>query len=287
MNLKMFNLVYFIYIAFFFIFLIGSLILLEGKSDNFKKRYISGMLFFALIVHFLKLVFPPYIDDPTAIRKITPENICALSTLIFPFVFLTKNKILKDYMFYVGVISGTLAVFFPAEALGKEAFIFDTIRFYVAHTIITVAPFLMVATGLHKLNYHRIYNVPICFVIVLTIILVNEVILTEIGLVELRGSDLFNDGYRNFSMAFGVSDSIPGVEGILAFFTPNFMMKIPYGEFAGEKKYWPILWAIFPSFVYVGGLSFLLSIYFERYHMKTDLRILFQYIKTNVFCIKK
>lgn len=283
MKLQMFNLAYFIYITFFIILLISSLIILKGKSEKFKKRYISGMLFFALIVHFLKLVFPPYNTDPTAIRKITPENICAVSTLVFPFIFLTKNKILKDYMFYLGVISGTLAVFFPAEALGKDAFIFDTIRFYVAHSIITVAPFLMVATGLHKLDYRRVYYVPICFIIVLTIILVNEVILTEIGLVPMRGGDLFNDGYRNFSMAFGISDSLPGAEKILELFTPNFMMKIPYGEYAGEKKYWPILWAIFPSFVYIGGLSLILSIYFEFDHMKKDLIYIKNYLKENLF----
>lgn len=287
MKIEMFNLYYLIYAALFVLVLVGCLIFLKGKSDAFNKRFISGILFFALIVHFLKLVFEPYINDPTSIRKITPENICALSTLVFPFIFLSKNKVLKDYMFYMGVLSGTLAIFFPVEALGKDAFIFDTIRFYVAHIIITVAPVLMVATNLHKLDYHRIYKVPIMFLLVMTIILVNEIILEEIGLTPLRGTDLLTDGHRNFSMVFGVSDSLPGVGGLLDFFTPNFMMRIPYGEFAGEKKYWPILWAIVPSFIFIGGLSFILAIYFEKDHMLEDLVKIKNWLRANIFLPKK
>lgn len=281
-KLQLFNDVYFIYVAFFLVCLVGSVLLLRNKSDEFKKRFISSLLFFSLIVHFCKLLFPPYASDPNAIRKITPENICALSTLVFPFIFLSQNKVLKDYMFYIGVLSGTLAVLYPLEAFGKEAFIFDTIRFYVCHTIITVAPFLMVATGLHNLDYHRIYKVPICFLLVYVIILVNEIILIEIGQVPLRSSDLFATGdefYRNFSMVFGVSESFESMEKILTFFTPDFMKHIPFGEYAGEKKYWPILWAIGPAFVYIGGLSLILSICWEKDHMKSDFQNLKNYIK--------
>ena len=281
-ELQLFNEAYFIYIAFFLVFILGSITIFKNKSEEFKKRYIASLLFFSLIVHFCKLLFPPYVNDEFAIRKITPENICALSTLIFPFIFLSQNKVLKDYMFYVGILSGTLAVFFPLEAIGKVAFSFDAIRFYVCHTIITVAPFLMVYAGLHKLNYRRIYKVPICFLIVYVIILVNEIILIEIGLVPLRSGNLFATGdefYRNFSMVFGVSENFEAMEGIISFFTPEFMMRIPFGPHAGEKKYWPVLWAIFPAFVYIGGLSLLLSIYWEKAHMKADFLNIKNYVK--------
>lgn len=282
-KLELFNWVYFIYIAFFLAALLGSITFLKHKSEEFNKRFISSLLFFSLIVHFCKLLFPPYVDDEFAFRKITPENICALSTLIFPFIFLSQNKVLKDYMFFIGVLSGTLAVFLPIEAVGKEAFCFDTIRFYVCHTIITVAPFLMVLTGLHKLDYHRLYKVPICFLLVFVIILVNEIILIEIGCVPLRSStDLFATGedfYRNFSMVFGVSEDFIAIEDFLTFFTPEFFKRIPFGPHAGEKKYWPILWAVFPVYIYIGGLSFLISIFWEKDHMKQDIISARNYIK--------
>lgn len=288
MQLEMFNEIYFFYIACFLLFLGLSMWLLKGKSDVFKTRYIASLLFFALLVHFCKLLFPPYIDDEMAIRKITPENICALSTLIFPFIFLSKNKVLKDYMFYIGVLSGTLAVIFPAEAFGKSPFIFDTIRFYVAHIIITCAPFLMVSTGLHKLDYHRIYKVPIMFIIVLAIIMVNEIILIEIGIVQMRSGDLLDpEAYRNFSMIFGVREDFMALEGFLTFFTPRFMTEIPYGAFAGEPKYWPILWIIGPTFAIIGSLSFVLSIYWEHRHMKEDLSKIKLYLIKSFKMIKK
>lgn len=272
MKLEMFNGVYFFYVIIAVLFFIGSIWFLHNKSDAFKRRYISGILFFALLLHFCKLLFPPYVDDPLAFRKITPENICALSTLVFPFIFFSKNKVLKDYMFYVGVLSGTLAVIYPLEAFGKAPFIFDTIRFYVAHIAITVAPFLMVSTKLHTLDYRRVYKVPLLFMVVLAIIMVNEVILMELGMVPLRNMDLFEGGYRNFSMIFGVNDSMRGLEGFLRFLTPNFMLTIPFGEFAGQDKYWPLLWIFFPVVIIVGGLSFLLSLFWEGKHLVQDLK---------------
>lgn len=277
---------YFFYMGIFILFWVGSVLFLKNKSEAFKRRYIASILFFALILHFLKLLFPPYFGDDTAIRKITPENICALSTLTFPFIFLSKNSTLKDYMFYVGVLSGLLAVIIPIEALEKDAYIFafDTIRFYVHHIILTVAPFLMVSSGLHQLNYHRLYRVPLLFLTVLGIILINEIILIELGIVQMRNMDLFDvESYRNFSMIFGPREIFPGAVNLLSFFVPTFMTKIPFGPFAGQIKYWPIIWMLIPSYVFVGGLSFLLSIFWERKHMKTDIINITEYIKKNLF----
>ncbi|MFA7126720.1 MAG: hypothetical protein WC182_04060 [Bacilli bacterium] len=265
---------YFFYMAIFIASAIGGYFLLRKQTNNVKKRVILSILFFALILHFMKLLFPPYADDPNAVRKITPENICALSTLIFPFIFLSKNKVLKDYMFYIGILSGTLAVLIPIESLEKDAYIFafDTIRFYLCHIIITVAPFLMVATGLHRLDYHRVYKVPLIFMVVLAIIMINEIILMEIGLVPLRNTDLLDpEGYRNFSMIFGLRDTFGQMGQLLTALTPNFLMEIPYGPYAGEAKYWPLVWLILPSFILIGGLSFLMSLFWEWNHFKMDL----------------
>lgn len=289
-ELKLFNASYFIYLGFFFLVLFFSLFLLKGKNEAFKKRYISSLLFFSLVIHFMKLLFPPYVDDQFAFRKITPENICAVSTLTFPFIFLSNNKVLKDYMFYIGVISGSFAVILPLEAIGKEPFVFDVIRFYICHIIITVAPFLMVASNLHKLDYRRIFKVPICFLIVMAIILVNEIILIEIGLIDIadtpEGKGLLEiDRYRNFSLIFGpsieylVDNNITFVEDFIDLFVPEFFRTIPFGELAGQKKYWPILWAVIPAFILIPFASMLIAFYWEKDHMKED----FLKLKENIY----
>ena len=94
MKIQLFSISYFVYIAIFVVLLIILSKFLKTKSDAFNKRFISGLLFFALIVHFSKLLFPPYVNTELALKKITPENICAFSTLTFPFIFLGKNKLL-------------------------------------------------------------------------------------------------------------------------------------------------------------------------------------------------
>jgi len=298
MKVELFSISYFIYLGIFIFLLIGLSSLLKHKSEAFNTRVISGMLFFALVLHFSKLLFPPYVNTDLALKKITPENICAFSTLAFPFIFLTRNKYLKDYMFFIGLISGTLAIVFPAEAFGKEPLIFDTIRFYIAHMIITIAPFLMVFTGLHKLDYHRVFAVSLIFICVMAIILINEIILIEIGQVNI---DETPDGkpltdpyrYRNYSFIFGPvveylrNNNITLLEDFLGIFIPNFLTEIPFGEHAGEKKYWPLLWVIMPAIILITFASFMISIYWEKEHIKEDWVQIKKYFRKTFFPRKR
>lgn len=72
---------------------------------------------FGLLLHFPKMYIAPYgemIDGEWVItsrgwRDSWFVNICGANIALFPFFFLTKNKYLKDYMFYVGVISAIKA----------------------------------------------------------------------------------------------------------------------------------------------------------------------------------
>ena len=75
-------------------------------------------LILALIVHFLNPLIPVYRDNlPESLMAITLESICAISTVAFPFIYVSKSKALKDYMVVLGIISGFLTLLIPAEAL--------------------------------------------------------------------------------------------------------------------------------------------------------------------------
>ena len=113
------------------------------------------------------------------------------------------NSIAKDYMFYMGILSGLAAIIFPTEVFGKELLNLNTIRFYLCHIIIFVVPFYMVFYNVHTLDIKRIIYFPISFLIVLCVIYLNEMILMEMGFVDMRGNDLVNYNYRNFSFIFG------------------------------------------------------------------------------------
>ena len=79
MIVKIGNIYYFLYIIIAFTLLIGIYLFLKNKTVKFQYRFILTMCFLNLALHFLKLLFPPYIDDlPASIRKVTFENICAI-----------------------------------------------------------------------------------------------------------------------------------------------------------------------------------------------------------------
>ncbi|MCL2792171.1 MAG: hypothetical protein FWD87_03695 [Spirochaetaceae bacterium] len=221
-------------------------------------------------MHFLKLAFDSYQEwMPQAIRTITPENICIVSVLVFPWFFLSKKKILKDYMFYLGIMSGLGATLIPIDAIGRNIFEFDTIRFYFCHIIIWVAPLLMVLLKLHTLDYKRIIKVPFLLYFVLCIILVNEIILIGAGFVHI--SHLYSNVIRNSALIFGPLAEVEFVGILFTALTPQLFLTVPIGPNAGAVYYWPIIWLMIPSYIYFCAIAILLSLPFEFKNIKADI----------------
>ena len=124
---------YFMYIALGVGFFFACYFFLRGKSARFISRFLFTIIALNFILHFCKQFFSSYRAElPGSLKKSTAENICAVSTLIFPFIYLSKNKTLKDYMFYMGVLSGIAATLLPVEAVGHAPFDVDVIRFYLS-----------------------------------------------------------------------------------------------------------------------------------------------------------
>lgn len=274
MTVEFFNLPYFAFIFIAFGTLIGLYYLLKNKSLKTKKIVIFSLLLFNLILHFLKLTFPPYSTNPNiAMRDIWFINICAVSVLTFPFYFISKSPALKDFMFYLGTISGTLALLIPTEALGKQVWQLDLFRFYIAHTIILIAPMLMVLLKVHKLNYKRIWKIPFIMGGVLLFIITQQVLQSELGFVDLRNGNFFDINYKNNSFIWG-----PGNDELAVFFTiftPKFLKTVPVGVYAGETKYWPFFWLMPSMFIYFIFLPLLICLPFEYKHIASDFKKIF------------
>ena len=270
MIVKLGNICYFFFIVFAIGLTIGLYFLLRNKSLKTKKILIGGLLIFNLFLHFIKVLFPPYsLDSSFAMENLWFINICAVSVLVFPFLFFSKSDTAKDWMFYIGVISGFLALIYPTEALDKSIFTFDLWRFYFCHIIIIVAPLLMIILKVHKLNYHNIWKMPFCMMAVLLFIICNQVLQSELGIIDLRGSDMLQDGcgYRNNSLIWGPTDE---VSALFTWLTPSFMQTVPFGEFAGQTKYWPFFYLVPGCIVYFTLIPFLLSMIWESKHLRDD-----------------
>jgi len=268
-----FNFYYFLYIALAVGLLLGLYFLLRNKRKKNSRMVLFAILFSGFVLHFLKLLFEPYQQwMPYAIRTVTPENICALSVLVFPWLFLSKKNILKDYMFYMGIMSGLGATIIPIDVIGHNAFAFETIRFYFSHIILWVVPLLMVLLQLHTLDYKRIIKVPFLVYFVMCIILVNEIILVGAGFVHI--SHLFSSDVRNSALIFGPLADVEFLGILFTALTPNLFLTVPVGANAGAVFYWPILWLIIPSFIYFSAAALLLSLPFECKNIKADARAL-------------
>lgn len=252
MQIKLLNGYYFFYIGIATLLLLGLYILLRNRKDAYQ--ILKVIAFFNLGIHFCKMLIEPYWSGlPYTLRKITPENICAVSTIVLPFVLMLKDGKIKNYFFFISFIGGFGALLYPMEALGKAAFSLDTIRFYICHMILFFIPVLATLLGYFQFQYNWKYilNIPICFLIVECIILGNEYVLRWIGFVNPDWSIFYNRVDRNSSFIFGPLPALDGCyQVIMDFMVPRFLKTDYFGITSDGVFYFPVLWMTIPVFVY-------------------------------------
>ena len=272
------NAYYFLYLALGFALLIGLYFLLRNKSKKTATIVLFSLLFGSFVLNFLKL-FTDFYQAwmPIAIRSVTPENICTISVLAFPWLFLSKVKILKDYMFYMGILGGLGAMLIPVDAIGLAPFSFEAVWFYISHGLVWIVPLLMVLLKLHTLDYKRIIKVPFLVYAVLCIILVNEVILIGTGFVNIN--TLFSYEVRNAAMIFGPLPEDLFMGKFFMALTPDLFLTMPIGPNAGAPFYWPILWLVIPFFIYFCILALILALPFDYKNIKKDVLALRKKLK--------
>ena len=282
MIIQMFNFWYFFWIILSAGAIVGLYFLLRNKSDITKKIVLFSFLVLGFVLHFLKMYIPPYsVDESRMLRDSWLINICAANIGLFPFLFFSKNKYVKDYMFFIGVISGVLAIVYPEEPLAKSNQLgefWDIVRFYYHHWMLLAVPLLMVLFKLHTVSYRRVFSAPIGLLIVMLFIMLNQIFQSELGFIPLRSNDFFSINYKNTSYIWGPKTN-DAIGTFLSWFCPSFFKVIPVGEFAGEIKYWPWFWLIFPVFILVTPLSFGVSMIFDSKNFKKDIIELTESIK--------
>ena len=275
MIIKMFNFWYFFWIALGAAGILGLYFGLRKAKPTTQKAVLFGLLAFGLLLHFLKVYIPPYsVDEARKLRDAWFVNICGANIALFPFFFFTKNKYVKDYMFYIGVISGLIALFYPQEPLAKVDQLgefWDIVRFYYHHWMVMAVPLLMVLLGLHELSYKRILSAPVGLLLLMLFIMLNQIFQSELGFIPLRGTDIFDTHYKNSSYIWGPGEN-DAIGTFFTWFCPDCFTIIPKGEFAGQVKYWPWFWLICPVFILVTPLSFGLCSIFDGKNIKKDVK---------------
>ena len=276
MYISMFNFWYFFWLILAAGATAGLYFLLRNRSVKLQKTVLFALLVVGFLHHFLKVYIPPYsIDEARMLRDSWFVNICAANIALFPFMFFSKNEKIKDYMFYIGVLSGLIALFYPQEPMAKVdqlAEQLDIVRFYFHHWMVMAVPLLSVLFKHHKLSYKRVFSAPVGLLLLMLFIMLNQLFQAELGFVPLHSENNFlGIGYKNTSYIWGpgVNDAIGS---FFAIFTPEIFKTVPVGQYAGQEKYWPWFWIIVPVFLLVTPLSFLLCMIFDGKNFVSDVK---------------
>ena len=236
---------------------VGLVFLLKNKSDKVKKIVILSILFFNLFQHVFKcIVWPQYYGKGFGEIN-TAYNMCAFLIIVSPFIFLTKVKVLKDFIFYIGTTAGIIAISVPYWFIGQTIFTFEYLRFYICHLSLFVGSMLPVLLGLHRISLKNTWKIAFIALGALLIVLANGLIFSFINHPNDLSSALNSFYSKNPVWALHPTSGFEGVTKVIELFTPKIFLG------GDDKNYVPILWYIIPMYILITIPSLLVCLLFE------------------------
>ncbi len=152
MTIDIFSFSHFLYVIAIPIVIGGMYFAFRNRTEKFKYFFLFGLTLLAWVIHFSRI----WLEPNLLTYNLFFTDLCGFSTLMYPFFFLSKNKVFKDYMYYLGALFAFLSLAYPNNIDGNPMFEFNTIRFFFAHVILVGVPVLLVLWKMHKPNIRNL-----------------------------------------------------------------------------------------------------------------------------------
>lgn len=251
-------------------------------GKDFSYKFITVMVWVNFALHFLKQLNPFYAAEwPLSLARSSGENLCAVLVILTPFLWHFGNVYVKDYMYYMGIVSTLVILLYPTSLVDIDIRELDGfleyIRFYSCHLPLLVVAVVMVREGFHTLDYHRLWAIPIMFCLVQALIFLNGLLL-NLCLYHYPWDYFFSVEAPEFnsSFTFGPGHMLDPVLGWLYPYLPPYLMTY---RCQGEIRFTPVIYLFLPICLLTAILGPLFAYPFERHHMKADREAIKQKIR--------
>lgn len=251
--IKLFGVPHILILLFIFVLTVALYFLFRNKSEKAKKNLLVGLLLANLLLHFLKAFFPPYSNGTfgSEFHKFTFENVCAVSTMVTPFIYLFVKKESKIFDFFISILffGGLLGILLATEPVRDTCTLFDLIRYFTCHGILFIVSVLTPALNFHKPKLKDCWILVVGLLAYESLIFCNEIILyltKLIGDERVNSWDVFFDSnLNNSAFTFGPTPDMGIITKICFAITPDFMEVMHNGYLSC----WPVIWTVFPAVI--------------------------------------
>lgn len=254
--IELFNLPYFIFLFLGIGLTVGLYFLLRYYGYWTVRRVLIILAFIGFALHFIKQFF---YWDASQLHKSTLENICAISTVLLPFLLMkAKQHYLWDFMFLAGIVGGFGAMLYPTEALGLQWYSFETLRFYFCHWSLFAINLLAFLHHIYRPTIKNLWKMLAGFFTYELVICANTALLCYTGMVVKEGytaTELFLSAkYLNNSFTFGATQDMGFISTMFSALTPGFMKY----DIHGVISCWPVVNLIGPAILIISPIYLLI-----------------------------
>lgn len=242
MELKMFSLLW-------FTFVIGALVLTLIVYKIFINRSQWTKWFVGLLLSFLPLILyatMPFLDGTfnmeNVIKHALADNLLAVLSILYPFIYIFANRFLKSTLVYVGLLLGIMCLVYPFEYLGDK-FNIEMLMYILTVGFMAINSFLSVAFGIFKMKWYDFFIVPFSLLTLYATIVLLQFIGVKAGIYDV-------DNLSNISWQYGVNyfgGKLDFIKPIMDFFINRF-------TFAATLNF-PVIWFILPFMMIVPAVT--------------------------------